>query len=184
MNKFFTYFGLLIFIIISAVIGLWDAIPPAACNDKNATLYTPKQMVYNSFYYEGLLADNQAEAACWKLQSAQAGNKDILSSVGINFEKGLGVDKNIATAIIWYKRSIKAGRSGGAYRMALLYRDGNGVKASKKISEQYFRKQQKLKKTEPKYEFDSSTAHTFKSIYQATLNLDRHFYRLLGINSN
>ena len=119
------------------------------------------------------------EASCWIRQSARAGNTRAYSSVGITYEKGRGVEKNIDEAITWYERAISAGRSGGAYRMELLYREGLGVRADNAEAERYFKLQKELKKTEPEYEFPSTVERKFKSIYQATLHIDRHLLRVL-----
>lgn len=179
MKKIASISGKAVAIIIIAVFFLWDAIPPATCNDENASLYTPKQMHHLAMVNRGIWSD-EVEAACWINQSATNGNTNALSSVGINYEIGRGVEKNMHEAMKWYRRAIEKGNSGGAYRMALLYRDGNGVKASRKKSEKYFRLQKKMKITEPKYQSGSNVGRKFGFMYQAAIHADGHIARIFN----
>jgi TPR repeat protein len=61
------------------------------------------------------------------VQPATRGEPAAMARLGWAYFYGRGVQRNYATALKWFQKSIDAGGSGGLYGLAWLYRTGLGV---------------------------------------------------------
>ena len=60
--------------------------------------------------------------------AAEQGNPDAQFSLGLSFERGLGVPFNSAEAVRLYRLAAKQGHSGAQNNLGAMYSDGEGVK--------------------------------------------------------
>lgn len=60
-------------------------------------------------------------------QAAALGNPVALFQLGAMYERGEGIDRNLAEATKWYERAVDAGSAAAAKRLANMYYDGEGV---------------------------------------------------------
>lgn len=117
---------------------------------QNATHYKPMNLVrlviiicLSLFIYPTVFA-NDADWGLVKrfkaqLEKAESGNVKAMYEVGRLYERGRGTDKNLATAVSWYKKASDAGHDSAKARLGKMYLEGRGVKkdtvrASKLIS--------------------------------------------------
>lgn len=75
---------------------------------------------------------NYKKALYWNTRAAESGDGEAASNIGLLYEKGWGVSKNIKTAIEWHEKAIKLGFSWSGqpeYHLAQIYEKGGyGVK--------------------------------------------------------
>ncbi len=57
---------------------------------------------------------------------------------------GLGIEKDLRKAFLWYLRAARSGVKVAAYALACMYRDGLGVAENSKRAEFWFQKAQEL----------------------------------------
>ena len=69
-------------------------------------------------------------------------------SLGLAYEQGTYVEKDLHTAINWYERAVKHGNSNSANNLALLYQGGEGVEQSFDKAEELFLLSHKLGNTD------------------------------------
>ncbi len=58
---------------------------------------------------------------------AEQGNPSALTHLGVMYQIGLGVDKDIAKAIRFYEAAVEKDYAPGKYNLALMYSEGIGV---------------------------------------------------------
>jgi hypothetical protein len=65
-------------------------------------------------------------AAAWR-EAAALGHARAQNGLGVLYQDGLGVRKDLREAARWFQESASRGYAFGMYNLALLYRDGAGV---------------------------------------------------------
>lgn len=77
-------------------------------------------------YFTGGEGINQdyARAIVWFLKAAGRGNADAMEDLGYSYRMGIGVEKNIVTALYWYQRALDAGHKQAAESIKAI-RDGD-----------------------------------------------------------
>jgi hypothetical protein len=75
---------------------------------------------------------NYKKAMYWNLRAAESGDGEAASNVGLLYEMGWGVTKNIKTAIEWHEKAIRLGFSWSGqpeFHLAQIYEKGStGIK--------------------------------------------------------
>lgn len=78
------------------------------------------------------LTKNYNKAMYWNLRASESGDGEAASNVGLLYEMGWGVTKNIQTAIEWHEKAIRLGFSWSGqpeFHLAQIYeKGGNGIK--------------------------------------------------------
>lgn len=62
-----------------------------------------------------------------KLAAAQAGDAEAQSAVAFMYAKGLGIEKNEAEAVIWYRAAAEQGHIAAQFNLGVMYAKGRGV---------------------------------------------------------
>src|SRR5215211_6833872 len=62
------------------------------------------------------------------LQAAKLNDAHCQNLVGYSYHVGLGVEKDLAQAVAWYKRAARNDDKEALFNLALLYEKGEGVK--------------------------------------------------------
>ena len=70
---------------------------------------------------------------------AEGGHGGAQLNIGVLHEKGLGVPKNAAKAMEWFRRAAESGESAAFYNIGVLYRDGRGVPQDLEEAAKWFR---------------------------------------------
>lgn len=78
------------------------------------------------------------------LPIAEKDNADAQYNLGILYQKGLGVEKNIKTAFIWYKRASANGHTDAMYNLGIMYNKGRVVYRSPKDAIKWWKKAAEL----------------------------------------
>ena len=73
-------------------------------------------------------------------KAAAAGHAGAMNSVGIAYERGAGVARDMAEAMRWHRRSAEAGDSAAMHRLGLALMRGEGVKMDRAEALRWFRK--------------------------------------------
>ena len=106
--------------------------------DNNAVL------LYNEGYYYYTASNgyplNYKRAYNYFQQSAALGYGDAINYLGCMYLEGKGVEKNIATAIEWFKKGVQAQNHWAMYNLARLYVFGQGVSKNEEIALDLFKK--------------------------------------------
>jgi len=71
---------------------------------------------------------------------AKQGNLESQYSLGMMYEKGLGIDKNIKRAVAWYLKAAKKGHINSQYQLGQLYVSGEGVRQDMNTAKKWFHK--------------------------------------------
>ncbi len=96
---------------------------------------------------------------------AQRGDARCQAAMGYNYEKGLGVKKNLEKAAFWNMKSAAQGFAIGEFNLGVLYEKGWGVPKDIEIAKKWYLKaaaqgdkgaKERLKKFWPKYFSDPS----------------------------
>jgi uncharacterized protein len=66
----------------------------------------------------------RTEAFQWELRAANRGYVEAYSYVSGSYERGSGVEKNLAEALRWARLAADAGHAGGYWRLARMYEKG------------------------------------------------------------
>lgn len=102
------------------------------CAQTAKEIYTEAKVLYDAKKYE---------QAVPKLKvAAEKGNKKAQYRLGRCYEKGHGVEKNMATAIQWYQKSVKQDYSKAQYRLGKCYMKGKGMAADEKKARSLLKK--------------------------------------------
>jgi TPR repeat protein len=73
------------------------------------------------------LGDKRLEAIKYYLDAADRGHSGAMHDLGGVFEYGIGVPKNLATALVWYERAAELDHTGAMTRLGQLSEDGLDV---------------------------------------------------------
>jgi TPR repeat protein len=73
------------------------------------------------------LGNKRLEAIKYYLDAAGRGHAGAMNDLGGVFEYGIGVPKNLATALVWYERAAEFGHSGAMTHMGQLSENGLDV---------------------------------------------------------
>lgn len=87
-----------------------------------------------------LKAGDAATALALFRKAAAAGHAGAMNSVGIAYEHGVGVARDMAEAMRWHRRSAEAGDSAAMHRLGLALVRGEGVKMDRAEALRWFRK--------------------------------------------
>ncbi|RIV25452.1 hypothetical protein DYU11_09140 [Fibrisoma montanum] len=77
----------------------------------------------NSFYNN----KNFKQATYWYKRAAELGNTDSQSMLGLMYQYGQGVTKDINAAVKWFQASAKQGNADGQKNLGYMYLEGLGV---------------------------------------------------------
>lgn len=75
------------------------------------------------------------------LKKAEQGDAQAQSFLGIMYEKGIGVVKDEAEALKWYRKAAEQGNAQAASILGIMYADGLGVPRNEEEALVWFRKQ-------------------------------------------
>jgi len=70
---------------------------------------------------------NHTKAVYWYNQSAVQGYALAQFNIGVAFEKGRGISRNLQEAYKWYRKAAEQGNPKAAFNLGMLYFDGRGV---------------------------------------------------------
>ena len=56
---------------------------------------------------------NGVESYRWTKKSAEAGNSEGMSNLGLSYLAGEGVEKNVAEAVKWFRKAVEVGNADG-----------------------------------------------------------------------
>jgi uncharacterized caspase-like protein/TPR repeat protein len=73
-------------------------------------------------------------------KAAAAGHAGAMNSVGVAYERGVGVGKDLGEAARWFQRSAEAGNGPAMHRLGLAFKKGEGVAKSPVEALRWFRK--------------------------------------------
>lgn len=72
--------------------------------------------------------DKKFQESFWQLYTeALRGNMAAQYKVGMMYDQGTGVERDLAKAALWYEKSAWQGYADAQYTLALMYADGRGV---------------------------------------------------------
>ena len=66
------------------------------------------------------------EAAKWYRKAAEQGNADAQNRLGVRYDRGEGVSKDVKEAAKWYAKSAAQGHPKAQCNLALDYKSGKG----------------------------------------------------------
>jgi hypothetical protein len=72
---------------------------------------------------------NYAEAAKWLHKAADQDFVPAMNNLGVLYQMGWGVDKNLEEAVRWYRTAAEKGEPKAQANLGLMYQDGSGVGA-------------------------------------------------------
>ncbi len=78
------------------------------------------------------------------LPIAEKDNADAQYNLGILYMKGLGVEKNLKAAFIWYKRASANGHTDAMYNLGTMYNKGKVIYRSPKDANKWWLKAAEL----------------------------------------
>ena len=70
------------------------------------------------------LGNKRLEAIKYYLDAADRGHAGAMNDLGGVFEYGVGIPKNLATALVWYEKAAEFGHAGAMTHMGRLSEDG------------------------------------------------------------
>jgi len=79
-----------------------------------------------------------ARAACTR--EASAGNQSAQRNLGSMYDQGLGVNKDPAQAVLWFRKAADTGNRDAIFQLATMYEQGRGVPQDQKQALDWFRK--------------------------------------------
>ena len=91
---------------------------------------TPEQIRSLSYYYcngTGGKSVDYAKAMKYARIAAERGNAVAMNDIGLMYERGQGVAKDMTEAAKWYRKSAEAGSAWGQHNLGYSYREGEGV---------------------------------------------------------
>jgi len=60
--------------------------------------------------------------------------------LGLMYQYGRGVDKNISTAVEWFRKAAEQGYADAQFRLGLKYEEGCGVDKNESTAVEWYRK--------------------------------------------
>lgn len=94
--------------------------------------------------FQAFTAGNYEQALRLWLPIAEKENADAQYNLGILYMKGLGVEKNIKTAFIWYKRASANGHTDAMFNLGTMYNKGKVIYRSPKDANRWWLKAAEL----------------------------------------
>ena len=94
--------------------------------------------------FQAFTAGKYEQALRLWLPLAEKDNADAQYNLGILYQKGLGVEKNLKTAFIWYKRASANGHTDAMYNLGIMYNKGRVVYRSPKDALKWWEKAAEL----------------------------------------
>ena len=94
--------------------------------------------------FQAFTAGNYEQALRLWLPIAEKDNDKAQYNLGLLYSKGLGVEKNLKTAFIWYKRAAANGNTDAMYNLGLMYDKGRVVYRSTKDATKWWLKAAEL----------------------------------------
>ena len=94
--------------------------------------------------FQAFTAGNYEQALRLWLPQAEKDNADAQYNLGVLYMKGLGVEKNLKTAFIWYKRASSNGHSDAMFNLGTMYNKGKGIYHSPVNADQWWLKAAEL----------------------------------------
>ncbi len=73
-------------------------------------------------------------------KAAAVGHAGAMNSLGLAYDRGIGVAKDIGEATRWYRRSAEAGNSAAMRRLGFAFRNGDGVSVNPVQALRWFRR--------------------------------------------
>ncbi len=73
----------------------------------------------------GIPADKQM-AFTWLERSRESSDPNMLCEIGKQFYQGLGIDRNLATAILYFEQAAALDQPEAQYYLARMYDEGEG----------------------------------------------------------
>ena len=101
--------------------------------------------------FQAFKSGNYEQALRLWLPIAEKDNADAQYNLGILYQKGLGVEKNLKTAFIWYKRASANGHSDAMYNLAIMYNKGRVIYRSPKDAIKWWKKSAELGNAEAQF---------------------------------
>jgi len=90
----------------------------------------------NEFYG----ADNYREAAKLYRKAANQGHARAQLSLGLAYQRGLGVPQDYAAALKWYRKAADQGYVYAQFHLGYIYDEGNGVPQDYREAAKWYRK--------------------------------------------
>jgi TPR repeat protein len=84
-------------------------------------------LVANLLFQRGLNENDQQEIFQAYLQAAELGHPDGEQAVAWCFEQGVGVERDVSSAILWCRRGAASGSKSCQLELARRYSEGDGV---------------------------------------------------------
>lgn len=73
-------------------------------------------------------------------REASAGNQSAQRNLGSIYDQGLGVNKDPAQAVLWFRKAADTGNRDAIFQLATMYEQGRGVPQDQKQAFDWFRK--------------------------------------------
>jgi len=98
---------------------------------------------------------------CYKgvCRVADRGHSGAQHIVGMLYEKGIGVEKNVDKAVEYYEKAAKQGFAGAQARLGVMYRLGDGVAKDPKLAEKWLKKAARQDVAEAQYHLAQMYLH-------------------------
>ncbi len=101
--------------------------------------------------FQAFKAGNYEQALRLWLPLAEKDNADAQYNLGILYQKGLGVEKNIKAAFVWYKRASANGHTDAMYNLGIMYNKGRVIYRSPKDATKWWKKAAELGNAEAQF---------------------------------
>ena len=85
-----------------------------------------------------------AEAFCLLLPIAKSGNSEAQAKIGMFYQLGLGVERNLTEAIYWLEKAAKQGNGEAAHNLGTLFLTCESDRADAKKSKEWYQKAKAL----------------------------------------
>ena len=69
---------------------------------------------------------NHSHAVAWYRKAAEQGDANAQYNLGVFYEKGLGVTKDLTQAVAWYRKAAEQGNALAQNNLGTMHRDGSG----------------------------------------------------------
>ena len=74
------------------------------------------------------------------LSAAKDGHVDSQFNLGLMFENGIGISKDMAKALIWYEKAAAQGNAAAQFNLGVLHENGRGTKVDFAKANEWYRK--------------------------------------------
>lgn len=107
-------------------------------------LSSPAQAAELEDGFQAVSQGNYEKALRLWLPLAEKDDADAQYNLGILYMKGLGVEKNLKTAFIWYKRASSNGHTDAMFNLGTMYNKGKVIHRSPKDANKWWLKAAEL----------------------------------------